>query len=125
MIGVDGRVAAPRLECLARNHCRGESDVRGVTRAGPIDPAAPQQLRATLWSANDSRFDLACCFSDDAGGYLCNYVFFRALHVLSSVPRKRIGFVHVPPVEVMPVERQRAWLGNLLDTLSASSREAS
>jgi pyroglutamyl-peptidase len=34
--------------------------------------------------------------SDDAGKYLCNHVFFRALHELG--PEIGCGFIHVPPV---------------------------
>jgi len=34
--------------------------------------------------------------SDDAGGYLCNHVFYRLLDALD--PSRTAGFVHVPPL---------------------------
>ena len=117
MLGVDGRVTQPRLECVARNHLRGEPDVRGIVRAGAIDPAAPDRLCATLWQANDPMPHPDCSFSDDAGGYLCNYLLFRAVQVCSNSTAKRVGFIHVPPVDVMPIMRQRAILMNLLERL--------
>lgn len=45
--------------------------------------------------------------SDDAGAYLCNYLFFRTLHAYGQkIP---CGFIHVPPVDtlggVITVER--------------------
>ena len=35
--------------------------------------------------------------SDDAGGYLCNHVFYRVLDQVD--PAKVAGFIHVPPLE--------------------------
>ena len=39
--------------------------------------------------------------SDDAGGYLCNAVFYRALWAHAQVPQR--GFVHVPHGDPAPV----------------------
>ena len=52
--------------------------------------------------------------SDNAGCYLCNYVYYRALR---RFPTKRVGFVHVPPLEVLPLDVQREWLARLLKAL--------
>ena len=36
-------------------------------------------------------------FSHDAGGYVCNHVFFTAAHVLAAdLPDAKCGFVHLP-----------------------------
>jgi pyrrolidone-carboxylate peptidase len=52
--------------------------------------------------------------SDNAGCYLCNYVYYRALR---RFPAKRVGFVHVPPLDVMPLDAQRERLAHLLSAL--------
>lgn len=42
--------------------------------------------------------------SRDAGGYLCNHVFYR---LMGAVPAgTRGGFVHVPPLAAVPLETQ-------------------
>ncbi|MCK5746416.1 MAG: hypothetical protein KAH44_09375, partial [Oricola sp.] len=39
-------------------------------------------------------------WSDDAGGYLCNYVFFHsAAGLCRGLPAPMSGFVHVGPVD--------------------------
>ena len=60
----------------------------------------------------DGGGDASPALSDDAGCYVCNYAYFRALR---RFPRRRVGFVHVPPVAVMPLERQRATLGEIVE----------
>jgi pyrrolidone-carboxylate peptidase len=52
--------------------------------------------------------------SADAGCYLCNYLYYRALRRL---PGKRVGFVHVPPLDVLPFEDQRRVLAGLIDRI--------
>ena len=38
-------------------------------------------------------------FSHDAGGFVCNHVFFTAAHLVATVyPATRCGFVHLPAV---------------------------
>ncbi len=59
-------------------------------------PAA--QLLATLPAAG-----IAIVSSDDAGDYVCNYVYFHALHYLAQhAPHVACGFVHVPPHAALP-----------------------
>lgn len=41
--------------------------------------------------------------SRDAGGYLCNHVFYVLMHTLA--PDQVGGFVHIPPLDVLPLER--------------------
>lgn len=104
-LGVAGNSSGFRLETLARNRFDPIADVRGhVPADGVIDPTAPPALPGTLWPAdllaNPPRGVVA---SDDAGGYLCNYLYFR---MLQRFPMKRIGFLHVPPLEKMRLEEQ-------------------
>lgn len=104
LMGVAGSSSGFRLELLARNHVSG-ADVRGDTPSDRwIDAAAPAVLPGSLWTEAHRAVDPgAIVFSEDGGSYLCNYLYFR---MLQRFPTKRIGFLHVPPLEAMGLERQ-------------------
>jgi pyroglutamyl-peptidase len=113
MLGVRRRGSGVDLERRARNEIGALPDARGEIRGpGPIAPDGPAEVMTTLFHPS-----VAPSFSDDAGCYLCNYAYYRALRRL---PEKRVGFVHVPPVEVMPLDAQRQVLVELLRTLESS-----
>ncbi len=71
----------------------------------PIDAAGPLALASTLpvdeIVAALRADEIPADVSRDAGGYLCN-------HVLYSLLRSGVqgGFVHLPPLEVLPLELQ-------------------
>jgi len=71
----------------------------------PIDPAGPLALASTLpvdaIVAALTAEGIPAEVSRDAGGYLCNHVFYR---LCQSVARG--GFVHVPPLAAVPLEDQ-------------------
>ena len=118
MLGVSGRATRPKLERVARNRTNDSPDVRGVVRGpGLIDSSAPDVFTSTLW-ADAGLVDA----SDDAGGYLCNYLFFRVAQALHVSSQTRFAFLHVPPADVMPLDAQRAVLGQLLDDIERSDR---
>lgn len=102
-----------RLEMVARNVISATPDADGVVGGpGPIAPMAPRQLGATVFRS--PALVTECEHwrpSVDAGSYLCNYSLFRALQ---TWPGRAVGFVHVPPVEVMPLEAQRAALADVI-----------
>ena|SRR5687768_10369278 len=117
MLGVCGHATRPKLERVARNRVNGDSDVSGVVRGpGPIDQTAPDVLTSTLL------IDGLCDASDDAGAYLCNYLFFRVAQALQASHEMRFGFLHVPPADVMPLDAQRAALERLLDQVEQPDR---
>jgi pyroglutamyl-peptidase len=72
-----------------------------------IEPGGPLACPSTLpvdeiVSALRER-DIPAEVSRDAGGYLCNHVFYVLTRTLGD---DRIGgFVHVPPLDVLPLER--------------------
>jgi pyrrolidone-carboxylate peptidase len=102
-----------QIERIARNLNGDSPDVHGEVRSGTIDPDGPPTLAATLFDGFAASPE---SFSDDAGCYLCNYLFYRALRRLR--PRGvRVGFVHVPPLAVMPLEAQQRDLARLIDAL--------
>lgn len=71
-----------------------------------IDPAGPLAYRSTL-PVDDivaalQTEDIPAEVSRDAGGFLCNHVFYV---LMASLGRNQIGgFVHVPPLDVLPLE---------------------
>ncbi|CAG0928085.1 pyroglutamyl-peptidase [Planctomycetaceae bacterium] len=88
------------LECVAHNRNGSAPDNDGVTREGKILPRKPRLLESSYPFASlavllkDSGFSVE--ISGDAGGYLCNHLYFRASEAFGrKVP---VAFVHVPPV---------------------------
>jgi pyroglutamyl-peptidase len=117
MLGVRGRGTTIDLERVARNHVGAAPDVRGVVRGpAPIEPAAPDTLTTTLFDATQIG---AMSSSTDAGCYLCNYIYYRALRRL---PGKRVGFVHVPPLDAIPLDAQRWELARLIDAIERADQ---
>jgi pyrrolidone-carboxylate peptidase len=112
LLGHDLNAHKMRLETVAHNRIGEKEDVRGeVWGPGPIDPLAPAQLSATLWIPEvlfESETREPGC---DAGGYLCNFSFFKACQKL---PRTRVGFIHVPPFERIDKEVQLREIGRVL-----------
>lgn len=113
MVGVHGRARKMRLESVARNVVGKTPDVEGqVLVPGKIDPAGRDRIRTSLWSGvRLADFTL----TDDAGDYLCNYIFYRASVAL---PGKQVGFVHVPPWDRMPQTKQLGCFQALLRFLA-------
>jgi pyroglutamyl-peptidase len=72
-----------------------------------IEAAGPLAYRSTLPVDEIvtalRAHDLPAAVSRDAGGYLCNHVFYVLMHTLK--PGRMGGFVHVPPLDVLPRER--------------------
>ena len=72
-----------------------------------IDVAGPLAYRSTLpvdeIVAALRAEDIPAQVSRDAGGYLCNHVFYSLMHTLK--PGRMGGFVHVPPLEALPRDR--------------------
>jgi len=69
-----------------------------------IDPAGPLAFRSTLpvddiVAALDSE-GIPAEVSRDAGGFLCNHVFYVLMQTLD--PKRIGGFIHVPPASVLP-----------------------
>jgi pyroglutamyl-peptidase len=121
MLGVSAHVTTLRVERLAHNRIGDSPDVRGVVR-GPaaIEPGGRDALESTLWTPaiRQSFQGDGMQLSDDAGAYLCNYAYYRALRRVP--PDVRVGFVHVPPVHVLPMEQQCSSLRRLLQVVESA-----
>ena len=109
LLGVAANALRFRLETVATNNSGKTPDVRGMIGFGPIAPQSPRQLGTTMFVGSwDSELVES---SVDAGDYLCNYLYYR---MLSRWPSKAIGFVHVPPIEQLPLAQQKETLNRLI-----------
>lgn len=95
-----------RLERLARNATTSSApDAAGQVRRGAVVEGAPADWPSTLPLAAIERRLLesgfAVTWSDDAGGYVCNHVFYRSCHAVRGLAAAAAcGFIHVPAAEV-------------------------
>ncbi|MGE0435329.1 MAG: hypothetical protein AB7S36_23965 [Planctomycetota bacterium] len=84
------------------NAAKARADNEGIIRAGlPIVPGAPATLRASFPTdelvARLRAAGFAAEVSDDAGDYLCNHIFYAAMHSFGA--SHPYGFVHIPPTD--------------------------
>ncbi|MCB9597113.1 MAG: pyroglutamyl-peptidase I [Sandaracinaceae bacterium] len=94
--GLAAGTKRPRVEGVGRNRGAGRhADNAGRIAGGPVVPGAPATRRATLPAAPVRQALFAAGIysfaSDDAGGYVCNDLFYRLLH--AGAPTL---FVHIP-----------------------------
>lgn len=114
LLGVDINAKKMRLETVAHNRIGEKPDVRGeIWGPGSIDPKLPSQLSATLWTSEVLEPNAHCEPGCDAGGYLCNYSFFRSVQML---PNTKVGFIHIPPFQALGEKTQLAELSRILES---------
>jgi pyroglutamyl-peptidase len=110
MLGVAGRRRHISIEMRARNavalmfpDASGHSPQRGViVLRGP--PALKGHAPFASLAGATRGCVLPARLSRDAGRYLCNYVYWRALeHVRGARPL--VQFVHIPPIGAKPRPR--------------------
>jgi pyroglutamyl-peptidase len=110
---------ALRLETTARNlDTSAEPDVEGVVRQGEVihagHPATlPSRLPLEKMQQALDTAGLPVRWSHDAGGYLCNHVFYAGVDSLP--PELPVGFVHVPPIEMEKLEKALHAIVGVLD----------
>lgn len=92
-----------RLETTASNIAARVTDVEGnfpsLGNSNFIIENGPETYTSTLPLEELSQrlsLPFPVEFTDDAGEYLCNYLFYRVMHHLDSIVPTR-GFIHVPP----------------------------
>ena len=120
MIGVAAGRDRITPELYARNTIGKSKDVRGYAPEGLIDPNGETLLQSTLWTPEIASeivaFDPHTKISMDAGRYLCNYISYRALQLF---PQKRVGFLHIPIEEKLPLDTQSASLKRILEIIES------
>ena len=103
----DGR-AHVEIERFALNFDEG-LDEAGETRLGEIVASGPVAYRSSL--PVDAIVDalraeqIPAASSRDAGGFLCNHVFYVLMRALAERPGVRGGFVHVPLLPEQALDR--------------------
>jgi pyroglutamyl-peptidase len=85
-------------------------DNDGVSSSAEIDPAGPVAYRSTLpvteIVAELRAAGIPAAESRDAGGFLCNHVFYVLMRALEHErPQARGGFVHVPLLPEQALEK--------------------
>ena len=103
--GVSEGDTTVRLERVARNWdgAVAPDNVGDVRYGQPIIQGAPAFYLGTIsYDAISTALrdrGVAHLVSEDAGGFVCNHVFFRALHEITvSESRILCGFIHLPPL---------------------------
>jgi pyroglutamyl-peptidase len=103
----DGRTQVA-VERFALNFDDG-SDEQGEKRRAEIAPSGPVAYRSSLpvdAIVDALRADgIPAAASRDAGGFLCNHVFYVLMSVLAGRRGVRGGFVHVPLLPEQALER--------------------
>ena len=98
--GLAASAGAVRLETTARNRSSETPDVDGARLPSPIAVDGPDRLVSTLPLGEIGRAlaarEIATTSSDDAGGYLCNYAFYRLQQLAPASGIEASGFVHAP-----------------------------
>jgi len=103
-VGVSGRDSVVTLECGAHNtgYCKpdiasmcpkGECCVEGAEDEASTCLNMDHLLEQAIKAGSESGIDFQ--LSNDAGRYLCDFVYFRALHCSAG----RALFIHVPPLD--------------------------
>lgn len=117
MLGVKGKEKgkAFHLERRARNWVGGAPDVFGLTRGpGLISRRGPEFLEGGLFQGWEDTEGWR--LSDDAGDYLCNYLYYRVLEFHPEIPS---GFVHVLPFSVCSLSDQLVTLNRIVERVRA------
>lgn len=109
MFGLHMRIERIRIEKLARNRRElGRPDADGEFPAGPGVADGPETLPGqftwALAAAALRRCGLSFEWSNDAGGYLCNQIYFRTAMEASALGVDQFAFFHVPPTDEIAAE---------------------
>jgi pyroglutamyl-peptidase len=112
-----------RIETTARNEDTAKApDNEGEVRAGrTIDEGGPATIptRLPVQGLVDAlrKDGYAVRTSDDAGGYLCNHLFYA---LMERFPERRSGFVHVPALgRSWDLERLKRAVRRMLEVIDA------
>lgn len=119
MFGLANQSRGLRVETQARNRINRYPDASGfIPPSRRIDGSSPKTMpirapKAALLHAAKSGA-LPARLSVNAGDYLCNYVYWRALEAAKHRGPKRAVFIHVPLVDEPEKPGSKHTLGNLV-----------
>ena len=103
-IGVATKSEKNRVEIQAKNNSGKSVDIHGVARKGKINQNAVSHISSLLTfeflSQNQS---LPLELSEDAGNYLCNFLYFSSLY---KFRHKKVIFYHIVPETIVSIDQQ-------------------
>lgn len=119
--GVDSGSKRPQIELCARNRVKGR-DVHGAELEGAIEEQGPAVMTSRLarhlrdgFCSGESDNDIDP--SEDAGAYLCNYLYYRSLRRFGR--QSGVAFLHLADFVTHPdacgLETQAGMLSHILD----------
>ena len=114
MIGAHGFASQMFFETVAHNRFDDRADVSGHRpNKDEIRSGEPGSLKGSLWNQLDliRHLEGPASLSEDAGGYLCNFIYYEALR---RFPNHRVGFLHVPTFDKLSEDIQAATLKELI-----------
>lgn len=93
---------------------------------GGLEKCLNTLLPLDVIAARMEKLGHPCNLSNDAGRFLCNYIYYHSLKLSASVNEKGKGtttslFVHVPPFTTVGQEQQEKFLADLLREIAASN----
>jgi pyrrolidone-carboxylate peptidase len=109
MLGVASKAKEVRVERVARysNSCLKDNELEARERSG--EDSVIGKLLSPLTDRSDYWIE-----SSDAGGYLCNYIYYEAT---TRFPKTKTGFIHVAPLTAAPMQLQACRLRRLVAKL--------
>ncbi|MBW7876910.1 MAG: pyroglutamyl-peptidase I [Candidatus Cloacimonetes bacterium] len=106
------------LETRAHNWNREIKDNSGETSLGKIENSSPEYINSTLplqlYFQKLKNQNIPVSYSNDAGGYLCNHLFYRIQSHLLNNSSVASGFIHLP---AWPVNEGNTCLYKILQIL--------
>jgi len=129
MFGLAARSKHVRIEMQARNSLSAFPDAAGYSAAAPTITPGAQTSRPILAPRTALLRAARACgiparLSHDAGGYLCNYLYWRALEAAERPGGPDIvAFIHIPNVR-RPRIRKTVGRGHLCDNDLTATGEA-
>jgi pyroglutamyl-peptidase len=109
MLGVGRGDRGIRIERTASNRIGPTPDINGVSKAREKSDSVSGTLLKSVPACD--------CWdeSEDAGGYLCNYVYYEAIKKHRDISS---GFIHVPPFSAVPFPLQSVRLRRIVNLIS-------
>ncbi|MEL7433207.1 MAG: hypothetical protein AAFN11_04605 [Chloroflexota bacterium] len=114
LLGVAAKRETIALERIAVNinDARIPDNAGNAVKGEKIAENAPVGYWSTLpldrFHPAVAEVDITVSYSNHAGAYLCNHVFYRARHHLETTNRADVpcGFIHVPSIEAVSLDEQ-------------------
>jgi pyroglutamyl-peptidase len=99
-LGLSSGDNAVRLERVAINYDRGYSDNLGKMHLGSIVNGGEKKIESDLPMDQIAKVlqdsGVPAHVSNDAGGYLCNHIFYQVMNHTLGHPNQPGGFIHLP-----------------------------